>query len=516
MLKAIHSRYPSIELRGLEYFEWAKKHAPQSIVDRILLLDLSRQQDFHQKFAIVNCTEVGEHIPKSDESVFIENITKLSGDILVLGWSDVDLGEGHQHLNPQSTRYIRERIVAKGFDIWNEATEDLKVAMMNERKNGAYDWWWKPLTVYRRRRFLTMDSSRFVQGTATDSSVPDLLKPYLGGSLQRQVIQLKDLVLLHAAKKLPLSILRFGDGDFYFVNSIEIGSAKPGNRAIRVSYSEKINLPDCRKGMLNSDIICPEINSIPEGGLRLMLLLHPIYFIARKYFRIREHQILQNSDWMVRHQIKHRILVLFAQLLKNKLIRLCLYPIFALSRKALRLSSKSMPILEPFPFAFEAIYALVSSRIIFRLFPNEILLVGQTEKIEAIKILMESKEYRDYLGVNNFCGYVGVEKIGAADNEEILLASIEKTCSKISPKVILVGMGSAKLYALSRIKRFSDAVVIDVGAGIDAMAGVISRDRPYFAEWVNFRSQEINYEEMDLMDSNNPNRDSEKYTSRSV
>jgi hypothetical protein len=64
---------------------------------------------------------------------------------------------------------------------------------------------------------------------------------------------------------------------------------------------------------------------------------------------------------------------------------------------------------------------------------------------------------------------------------------------------------------IPRIRYFSDAVVIDIGAGIDALAGVISQDRPYFADWINFKSNNIDYTSMDIMDLKNPERDSGKY-----
>jgi hypothetical protein len=138
-------------------------------------------------------------------------------------------------------------------------------------------------------------------------------------------------------------------------------------------------------------------------------------------------------------------------------------------------------------------------------------LVGQNEKMEAIKILMQYKRYREYLGIESFCGYVGVEKIGAADNEESIVSAVRDECKKTCPKLILLGIGSAKLYVLPRIRFFSDAIVIDVGAGIDALAGVISQDRPYFADWINFKSKRINYNSMNMMDEGNPLKDSDKY-----
>jgi UDP-N-acetyl-D-mannosaminuronic acid transferase (WecB/TagA/CpsF family) len=142
---------------------------------------------------------------------------------------------------------------------------------------------------------------------------------------------------------------------------------------------------------------------------------------------------------------------------------------------------------------------------------NEILLVGQEEKINAIKLLLNHQKYRDYLGISGFSGFVGIPKIGAADYEDQILKDIEEAEKLSSPKVILVGMGSAKLYVIPRIRFFSDAVVIDVGAGIDALAGVISQNRPYFADWINFKSNNIDYLNMDLMDLKNPERESDKY-----
>ena len=70
----------------------------------------------------------------------------------------------------------------------------------------------------------------------------------------------------------------------------------------------------------------------------------------------------------------------------------------------------------------------------------------------------------------------------------------------------------AKLYIIPRIKEFTNAIVIDVGVGVDALAGVVSQDRPFFSDWINFKSNKINYSDMDLMsDKNNPERDSNKY-----
>ena len=145
------------------------------------------------------------------------------------------------------------------------------------------------------------------------------------------------------------------------------------------------------------------------------------------------------------------------------------------------------------------------------MFVSDILIVGQQEKVAAINILSGYKQYRDYLGIESFCGYVGVPKIGAADNESLIISNIKDECKQKNPKVILLGIGSSKLYVLPRIQEFSNAIVIDIGAGIDALAGVVSQGRPYFSDWVNYKSNKIDYDSMNMMDHNNPNMDNDKF-----
>lgn len=505
LLSALRQRYPRMVLKGIDYFEWARKYADSAIAREIEVADLSIPYEAGQQFDIVNSTEVGEHISPESESIFIENLLRMTRDILVLGWSEDKVEGNHQHLNPRPREYIQAQVVARGFDIWIEATQDLREHMRLEVKYGAYYWWSKPVTVYRRRRYLSLHPKRFVQGTATDGAVADLKRSFPGRSLQKQVMALRNLILLSVAKREPLSILRFGDGDLYFVNAIPIGSARPGYRALRIEYHQKANLAACRLGLFRADVVTAEIGTMMEGGLRLMLLLEWLY---------RWMPDLHRSTWWrpsLFLKVVNRLLQVFAKAFRSYALRLLTFPLLAYLRHRLRLTPAQYPILRPLPYTIEAVYALVASRILFRLFPSEILLVGQKQKLDAIQELVKYEAYRRYLGIEGFCGYVGVEKIGAADNEETILTALRVECERSQPKLILLGIGSAKLYVLPRIRSFSDAVVVDVGAGIDALAGVISHDRPYFADWVNFKSDAIDYASMDMMDATNPRRDADKY-----
>jgi hypothetical protein len=405
----------------------------------------------------------------------------------------------------------RRKLIEKGFDVWIEATADLRRLLKKEGASLELGAPSRNITVYRKQRYLPINSKRFVQGTATDSYAARLPKKYSGVALQKQVMLMQDKITRSSLCGYPLSILRFGDGDLYFVNAICSGSARPGNRALKIGYSEKKNLPDCRAGLFKTDYTVAEIDSLMEGGLRLMLVLSPIYSIANKLMSRPFIRYLSSHLKGLQYGMSLRILHILGGLFEKFSIRLLFFPVLYFARKKYTFNKRAHPILKPFPYTFECVYALVASRMIFKAFPSQIMLVGQREKLAAIQELCKHKAYREYIGIESFCGYVGVEKIGAADNEGLILDNLRKECIKTNPKLILIGIGSAKLYTIPRIREFTTAVVVDIGAGIDALAGVVSQDRPYFADWVNFKSKNIDYESMDMMDANNPARDSNRY-----
>jgi hypothetical protein len=124
---------------------------------------------------------------------------------------------------------------------------------------------------------------------------------------------------------------------------------------------------------------------------------------------------------------------------------------------------------------------------------------------------MKNEEYRNYLGVPSFVCYIGVPEKGAANDVESLSKDIGEKIKNSSAKIFLVGVGSAKIGLLPLLKYYKKAIFIDVGAGIDALAGIVSQDRPYFANWTNFKLQNYDYSKIDFMDQGNPARDDIKY-----
>jgi hypothetical protein len=505
LIHTIKKKYPTLEVKGIDYFEWAKKHSHESIRNFIDLADMSKEYRPSLTFDIVNCSEVGEHIEPEFEDIFIDNLARISGDVLILGWSNDKVDNGHQHLNPRPQGYISSQMKKRGFEEWVEISDKLRVSMREECKNGAYDWWWMPLTIYKRKKYLPAHSMRFIQGCSNDNFEKKLLQPYSGDSLQIQLIKLRDEINLAVINGKPLSFLRFSDGDIYFANALPVGSAKPGSRALTIEYSKKNNISIARRAIYTVDYVVTEIGSMARGGLYISMLLEIFYKCFPNY-----HKSRLSMEWKYNRWYYHFIRKM-SEWTNIKALRFLLWPLLALLRYRLKANKANFPILSPFPYSLEVVYALVSSRLIFKMFPKEIMLVGQFEKLEAIKHLMKHEVFRSYLGVESFCSYVGVKAIGAADNEDLILKLIEEECQIHDPKIILIGIGSAKLYVLPKIKQFSNAVVIDVGAGIDAIAGTISQDRPYFAEWVNYRSKDVKYDSIDFMDQNNPNRNSKKY-----
>jgi cyclopropane fatty-acyl-phospholipid synthase-like methyltransferase len=76
--------------------------------------DLSVTFDLGKKFDCVLSLEVGEHIPKQFESIFIDNIIKHTKDLVILSWAVPGQG-GDGHVNCQTNKYIKSLFSAKGF-----------------------------------------------------------------------------------------------------------------------------------------------------------------------------------------------------------------------------------------------------------------------------------------------------------------------------------------------------------------------------------------------------------------
>jgi hypothetical protein len=80
------------------------------------VLDLSKEFDLNLKFDAVISLEVGEHIPKEYESVFIDNLCRHSDKALIISWAIIGQG-GDGHVNCQNNDYIIGELLKRNFKI---------------------------------------------------------------------------------------------------------------------------------------------------------------------------------------------------------------------------------------------------------------------------------------------------------------------------------------------------------------------------------------------------------------
>lgn len=142
----------------------------------------------------------------------------------------------------------------------------------------------------------------------------------------------------------------------------------------------------------------------------------------------------------------------------------------------------------------EIIYGLIANKWLLETFKNQICLVGAAPKLDLIKTLMTNQTYRDYIKNDTF-EYIPIPQKQAIEDrsyESNVLDLIFKSRSKL----FLVGVGCAKLRLFNQFP--NKGVFIDVGHGIDAIAGVCDATRPYFGNWTNYRLKEYDYRHIDL------------------
>ena len=65
--------------------------------------------------------------------------------------------------------------------------------------------------------------------------------------------------------------------------------------------------------------------------------------------------------------------------------------------------------------------------------------------------------------------------------------------------IFLLGIGHSKSAILHRFKNHTDSIFMDVGGGIDMIAGSIPIRRPYAGDWVNYRIKDYDYSNIDYL-----------------
>jgi len=143
------------------------------------------------------------------------------------------------------------------------------------------------------------------------------------------------------------------------------------------------------------------------------------------------------------------------------------------------------------------IYAYMATKWLLQF--DKVGLIGAGPKIELIKELMKFKEYQTYLEVDEFTDYITVPQKYLADDIETAEKDICKQLEKAESNVILYGIGHAKTALAWTFKKYHNAIYIDVGAGIDMLAGIYDYQRPFGMNWINYRLHRFDYDKLDLM-----------------
>jgi SAM-dependent methyltransferase len=103
------------------------------------VMDFSEQVDIG-KFDLVLSLEVGEHIPKKYEQVFIDNLCRTSNDFICLSWA-VPGQPGYGHVNCQNNEYVINEMSKRGFGY-------LKLWSHWIRKQSELEWFKDTLMIY--------------------------------------------------------------------------------------------------------------------------------------------------------------------------------------------------------------------------------------------------------------------------------------------------------------------------------------------------------------------------------
>ena len=144
-------------------------------------------------------------------------------------------------------------------------------------------------------------------------------------------------------------------------------------------------------------------------------------------------------------------------------------------------------------------HALVANKWFFKTFKGKIGLIGAREKLKIIEQLMQYREYREYLEIDEFSDYIYIPQKFAADDVNTLEKSIAKQLKSSKSEIFLLGIGHVKSALLHRFKKYKEAVYVDVGGAIDAIAGVMNIRRLHMAKWVNYQIKNYDYSNIDYM-----------------
>ena len=110
------------------------------IYDDIMVVDLTKRRWVEIDYALTISLEVGEHIPKNFEQVFIDNLCEYVHKDLVLSWA-IPGQRGKGHFNEQPNEYVIKEFEKRGL------TYILNHSLML-RESASLGWFQNTLMVF--------------------------------------------------------------------------------------------------------------------------------------------------------------------------------------------------------------------------------------------------------------------------------------------------------------------------------------------------------------------------------
>jgi len=140
-----------LEVNGIEAFSFFKNIANREISENIKIVDMRNpMENTNQTYDLVICTEVGEHIDPSRIDVFLQNLKKLSSNLVVISWSATfpPPSGPPQHLSVLRFKELSLVMKSYGFILVPTLTKKLNLEMKNGLNSNHH--WLDSLSVWKK------------------------------------------------------------------------------------------------------------------------------------------------------------------------------------------------------------------------------------------------------------------------------------------------------------------------------------------------------------------------------
>ncbi len=142
LILGLHKICPSLNLQGVEGFNFLKDAADHSIREKIKIQDLREPISNLEPADLLICLEVGEHIDPVAIEIFFGNIGALTRKYLFISWSDSypRPDAPPQHLSPLKQKDLAKILKNYGFQKEKNLS---RTALLSSIEFGHFHPWWR-------------------------------------------------------------------------------------------------------------------------------------------------------------------------------------------------------------------------------------------------------------------------------------------------------------------------------------------------------------------------------------